>query len=75
MNWLHSFRWRILLGAFLWTLGLIPLVHLLFRAVHHQTQPAGGVVIVRVDPGTSLVFAFICMLGGNLAVSCRTLAL
>jgi signal transduction histidine kinase len=64
MNWLHSFRWRILLGAFLWTFGLVPLVHLIFSTVHHQSQPAGRVVIFRVDPATTLVFAFICMLGG-----------
>jgi signal transduction histidine kinase len=64
MNWLHSFRWRVLLGAFLWTLGLVPLVHLIFSTVHHQRQPSGGVVIVRVDPVTTLVFAFLCMLGG-----------
>ena len=64
MNWLHSFRSRILLGAFLWTFGLVPLVHLIFSTVHHQTQPASRVVIVRVDPATTLVFAFICMLGG-----------
>jgi hypothetical protein len=64
MNWLHSFRWRILLGAFLWTFGLVPLVHLIFNTVHHQTQAAGRVVILRVDPATTLVFAFFCMLGG-----------
>jgi signal transduction histidine kinase len=64
MNWLHSFRWRILLGAFLWTFGLVPLVHLIFSAVHHQTQPASRVVILRVDPVTTLGFAFLCMLGG-----------
>jgi signal transduction histidine kinase len=64
MNWLHSFRWRIFLGAFLWTFGLVPLVHLIFNTVHHQTQPAGRVVILRVDPATTLVFAFLCMLGG-----------
>jgi signal transduction histidine kinase len=64
MNWLHSFRWRIFLGAFLWTLGLVPLVHLIFSTVHHQTHPASRIVIVRVDPVTTLVFAFFCMLGG-----------
>jgi signal transduction histidine kinase len=64
MNWLHSFRWRILLGAFLWTLGLVPLAHLIFSTVHHQRQPVGRVVIVRVDPVTTLVFAFLCMVGG-----------
>jgi len=64
MNWLHSFRWRILLGAFLWTFGLVPLVHLIFSAVHHLRQPSGGVLIARVDPTTTLLFAFVCMLGG-----------
>jgi signal transduction histidine kinase len=64
MNWLHSFRWRILLGAFLWTFGLVPLVHLIFSTVHHQTQLDGRVVFLRVDPVTTLVFAFFCMLGG-----------
>jgi signal transduction histidine kinase len=64
MNWLHSFRWRILSGAFLWTLGLVPLAQLVFSTVHHQTQPVGRLVIVRVDPATTLVFAFLCMLGG-----------
>ena len=38
MNWLNSFRWRILLGTVLWTLGLIPLLHWLFLVVHHQTR-------------------------------------
>jgi signal transduction histidine kinase len=38
MNWLRSFRWRVLLGTFLWTLGLIPLLHLLFLWTHHQMR-------------------------------------
>ena len=38
MNWLRSFRWRILLGTALWTLGLIPLLHMLFLAIHGQTR-------------------------------------
>ncbi|MBV9884986.1 MAG: hypothetical protein JO119_00410, partial [Acidobacteria bacterium] len=38
MNWLRSFRWRILLGTGLWTLGLIPLLHMLFLAIHGQTR-------------------------------------
>jgi signal transduction histidine kinase len=64
MSWLHSFRWRILFGAFLWTFGLVPLVHLIFSTVHHQTQATGRIVIFRVDPATTLAFAFVCMLGG-----------
>jgi signal transduction histidine kinase len=38
MNWLRSFRWRILLGTALWTLGLIPLLHMLFLVIHGQTR-------------------------------------
>ena len=64
MNWLHSFRWRILLGAFLWTLGLVPLGHLIFSTVHRQTHPASRIVILHVDPVTTLTFAFLCMWGG-----------
>jgi signal transduction histidine kinase len=59
MNWLHSFRWRILLGTFLWTLGLIPLLHLLFLVIHRQTRliSPGGVAMF-------LVFAAFCILAG-----------
>jgi signal transduction histidine kinase len=64
MNWLRSFRGRILLGAFLWTFGLVPLVHLIFSTVHHQKQPAGQIFVVHVDPVTTLGFAFFCMVGG-----------
>ena len=38
MNWTHSFRWRVLLGTALWTLGLIPAMHFGFLAVHGQTR-------------------------------------
>ncbi len=38
MNWLRSFRWRILLGTALWTLGLIPLLHTFFLAIHGQVS-------------------------------------
>ncbi len=31
-----SFRRRILLGTFLWSLGLTPILHILFLIVHHQ---------------------------------------
>ncbi len=59
MNWLHSFRWRILLGTVLWTLGLIPLMHLLFLVVHGQLRfmPAWGI-------GIFIVFATLCILAG-----------
>ena len=59
MNWLHSFRWRILLGTVLWTLGLIPLMHLLFLAVHGQLRFMTGRGI-----GIFLVFATFCILAG-----------
>jgi len=59
MNWLHSFRWRILLGTVLWTLGLIPLMHLLFFAVHGQLRFLPGWSI-----GIFLVFATVCILAG-----------
>ena len=69
MNWLlHSFRWRILLGAFLWTLGLIPVGHLIFLTVHHQVHGVRRVVILPVDPLTTLIFASLCMLAGALLV-------
>lgn len=59
MNWWHSFRWRILLGTVLWSLGLIPLMHLIFLAVHHQLHfmPEWGI-------GVFLVFASLCILAG-----------
>src|ERR1700729_4582189 len=59
MSWLHSFRWRILLGTVLWTLGLIPLMHLLFLVVHGQLRfmPEWGI-------GIFLVFATVCILAG-----------
>lgn len=59
MNWLHSFRWRILLGTVLWTLGLIPLLHWLFLVVHHQTR-----LIPRNAMGIFFGSAFIFILAG-----------
>src|SRR3984957_16533164 len=59
MNWLHSFRWRILLGTVFWTLGLIPLMHLLFLVVHGQLRFMPGWSI-----GIFLVFATVCILAG-----------
>jgi signal transduction histidine kinase len=59
MNWLHSFRWRILLGTVLWTLGLIPLMHLLFLVVHGQLRFMPGWAI-----GVFLIFSTLCILAG-----------
>jgi signal transduction histidine kinase len=59
MKWLHSFRSRILLGTFLWTLGLIPLLHILFLLVHHQMHflSPGGVRIF-------FLFSSVCITAG-----------
>lgn len=55
MKWLHSFRWRVLLGAFLWTAGLIPLLHFVFLWSHRvriRLRPVDLVIIV----GFAVVF-------------------
>jgi signal transduction histidine kinase len=59
MNGLRSFRWRILLGTVLWTLGLIPLMHLLFLVVHGQLR-----FMPEWSIGVFLVFATVCILAG-----------
>jgi signal transduction histidine kinase len=66
MNWLSSFRWRILLGAFFWTLGLIPAGHLVFMAVHYHTRPQ--FILLPVGTATSLAFALFCLLAGILLI-------
>ena len=62
MKWLHSFRWRILFGTFLWTLGLVPLVHVLFRVVHHLYR---GPISAFMP---AFVISFFLMLAGILLV-------
>ena len=59
MNWRRSFRWKILVGTVLWTLGLIPLLHLLFLVVHGQLHsiPSWGIVFF-------FVFSTLCILAG-----------
>ena len=59
MSWMHSFRWRIFVGTVLWTLGFIPLMHLLFLLIHGQLHfmPRWGVQIL-------LAFAFVCIVAG-----------
>jgi signal transduction histidine kinase len=63
MKWLRSFRWRIFFGAFLWTLGLIPLLHWLFLVTHHQTR-----LIPRRFVEVFLISGFLFMLAGILQV-------
>ncbi len=66
MNLLRSFRWRVLFGAFLWTLGLVPLVHFLFVVTHRR---AGGQIAFAVSGmGTAVAVASILMLAGLLYV-------
>lgn len=59
MNWLRAFRSRILLGTVLWTMGLLPLMHLFFLLVHRQ---------IRLMPvryiGVFLIFASLCIVAG-----------
>ncbi len=62
MSWLRSFRWRILFGAFLWTLGLVPLVHFLFVVVHRL--PRGPIALFA----PAFIIAGLLMLAGILQV-------
>lgn len=62
MKWLHSFRWRILSGAFFWTLGLVPAGYLVFLGVHYRSHlriPLSSRAIAA-----ALAFALICLLAG-----------
>jgi signal transduction histidine kinase len=59
MKWSNSFRYRMVVGTFLWTLGLIPILHLLFLVIHHQMR-AVSALGVRI----LLVFSFLCISGG-----------
>jgi signal transduction histidine kinase len=62
MNLLRSFRWRILFGAFLWTLGLVPFVHFLFVVTHRQA----GARMAFSGIGPAFVIASLLMLAGIL---------
>ncbi|PYP85783.1 MAG: hypothetical protein DMG65_20045 [Candidatus Angelobacter sp. Gp1-AA117] len=62
MKWLHSFRWRILFGAFLWTVGLVPLVHVSFIVLHHLYRGRIGAFT------PAFVISFFFMLVGILLI-------
>jgi signal transduction histidine kinase len=64
MNLLRSFRWRILFGAFLWTLGLVPFLHFLFVVTHRRA----GAQFANSGIGTAFVIASLLMLAGILYV-------
>jgi signal transduction histidine kinase len=59
MNWRHSFRWRILLGTLLWTLGFVPIMHFSFLIVHGQTR-----YMTDKGLGTAVVIAFVLIIAG-----------
>jgi len=59
MNWSNSFRYRIVVGTFLWTLGLIPILHLLFLLIHHRMGTISA-LSVRIF----LIFSFLYISGG-----------
>jgi signal transduction histidine kinase len=64
MNWLSSFRWRILLGAFFWTLGLIPVGHLFYLAAHRHAQTFVRLVVLRGEPASTFIFVLLFLLAG-----------
>jgi signal transduction histidine kinase len=64
MNLLRSFRWRIFLGTFLWTAGLVPLVHFLFVWTHRQA----GARMAISGAKTAVVIASLLMLAGILLI-------
>jgi signal transduction histidine kinase len=66
MNWLRSFRSRILLGAFFWTLGLFPLAYLIFITVHGRRF--GRSLPFQFEPVSTVVFVFFCMVAGILLI-------
>src|SRR6266404_2810970 len=60
---LRSLRWRILLGALLWTAGLLPMGHILFLVVTgrgHEPFVASHIGL----SGILLVLALICLAAG-----------
>jgi signal transduction histidine kinase len=59
MNWLRSFRWRVLSGTALWTAGLVPLTHFVFLWSHHQLRSTRA-----QDIGVFLAVGFLFMLAG-----------
>jgi signal transduction histidine kinase len=55
----RSFRWRVLLGTALWTLGFIPLMFFSFLAVHGQTR-----YLTFTALGITLVFSTLLIIAG-----------
>jgi signal transduction histidine kinase len=64
MMHLRSLRWRIVLGASLWTLGLLPIGHMLFLVLTgHRHERFIGAFHVGLS-GTLLVLAFTFLAAG-----------
>jgi signal transduction histidine kinase len=61
MNWRHSLRGRIFLGALLWTIGLVPVTHLMVPALNRWTR---GLPISFRLTGLLFTFAFLFMFAG-----------
>lgn len=59
---LRSLRWRIVLGALLWTTGLLPIGHMLFLVIFSRMH--GGTVVFRVGGHIWMIVAFLCLLAG-----------
>jgi signal transduction histidine kinase len=55
-----SFRWRVLLGTVLWSLGLIPFFHVAFLAIHRQLRRQ----LSAHDLAILLSFGVVCILAG-----------
>lgn len=61
---LRSLRWRIILGASLWTLGLLPIGHMLFLILTgHRHERFIGTFHLGLS-GTLLVLAFVFLAAG-----------
>jgi signal transduction histidine kinase len=61
---LRSLRWRILLGAFLWTVGLLPVGHILFLVLTgHGHEPFVGVFHIGLS-SILLTLALVCLAAG-----------
>jgi signal transduction histidine kinase len=68
MNWPRSLRWRILLGALLWTLGMIPAMHLVIMPLLSHTIHLRGALPFPPGVGVAILIAVFCMLAGILQV-------
>ncbi len=60
---LRSLRWSILLGALLWTLGLLPMGHMLFLMVAEHRVGRGVVIHIGLS-GIVLALALVCLAAG-----------